>query len=130
MSFTVVIRSADREAGGDADDCYIKINGMDTKYNKYLVEVQNFMISSFTGLTTNFLELRSDNMPIINGIDSKFHRLRTVAFMNFNTFYQSPFIFEITPFNGIIHFQLYTDDGILTTINEDWVLSLKLTGIM
>lgn len=127
-SFTYIIRSEQQEAGGNNDSCFIRLNGLPSGYSEYLVNVNFLNIEGFTS-TSSFFELRTENIDFIDGFDSKFKGLRTIAFFNTSGIVQ-PHSFKMGNFNGrSIRFVLYDEDGVLSTINKKWVLSLNIQPI-
>lgn len=138
-SFTYIIRS---NTGNQAsNNINVRLTGLPTTYHKFYCEVVGFFVgcSLADALVTGVvIELRANDMGLLNGRDSVGSNLRTVAITNLNNTYpQSTFGFTCENFNNrMINFQLYDEYGNLLVLksggaafNKPWILVLKITPI-
>ena len=135
--FTYIIRS-NTASGTRSNDLTLRLNGLPSNYNLFHCEVVDFFVSAIQGDLTNYvIELRADNMGILNGRDTLLGSLSSVAFTNTNnTFPQSTYEFYCDNFNGrSIRFQLFDEYGTQLQLkaggnfNKSWILVLKIIPI-
>ena len=138
-SFTYIIRSSSGTLteGIGTNDLTIRMNGLPTTKSHFYCEVADFFVTTSDSIAT-IIELRQEGMNLINGCDTLWNELKTVAFTNTNnTFPQSVYAFKCENFNNKdVRFQLYDEKNVLMTnkagnasMSKPWVLVLKITPI-
>jgi hypothetical protein len=134
-SFTYIIRS-DNITSGTVTDCQIQLKGLKSQYKSYDVEVMGLNVN-FADLTipllpvlafTNaYMELQSDNLPFINGFDTKNNKYKTVGSTLCNN--GNSIVYKVSNFFG-----QYINLKIVGTLPTNfgvysWIIILKMTGI-
>jgi hypothetical protein len=140
-SFIYIIRSDSRTTAGDStNSCSIQLGGLSSQFREYDVEFVGLNLATDDCVFTNasFIELRTDNIGIVNGYDTKNKHLQTIAIVN--AFGIEPITFRCNNFNNrYVNFYLYGNDNSLLQadyndagvddFNRPWVLILKMTGV-
>jgi hypothetical protein len=140
--FMFLIRSSSKELSTQTtNNCTIRLNGLPQQYRLFDATLEalhiNTTLTTLNNLgNTSTVELRTDGLNFVNGMDTKNNNLRTVGFASLNqTFPQSEYKFRFENANGkSVSFQLYNDAGGLlqnsgSDYNLPWILILKLQGV-
>jgi hypothetical protein len=138
MSFTYIIRSANREYATDkTNNCTIRLMGLPQQYKKFKASVVALYVSTnslgigssnIAGqayanntpyLVNSVYELRADSLTT-GGIYDTNKTYSTIAFTtNNNSFPQSEYFFEMENVNGrSVRFQLLDENNILLTTTD------------
>jgi len=124
-SFTYIIRSSNKTSGNHYN-CVIRLEGLPSQYKSFIVEPIGFYADS--GMDA-YLEVFSEDMPIIGGYDTK-NKLLKILYSNALLNSSSPMIYKISNFNSrYINFHIYDDSGAFVDTITNWKLYLKFTGI-
>jgi hypothetical protein len=140
-SFTYIIRSDSKtNADDNTNSCSIQLGGLSSQYKEYDCELIGLNLATDFCVFTNssFVELRTDNLGIINGYDTKNKHLTTVGLVD--GYGIQPIKFRCYNFNNkYVNFYLYGsdntllqasfDEGAVDDFNRPWSLIFKMTGI-
>ena len=145
MSFTYIIRSANKETTGDnTNNCTIRLMGLPQQYKRFRASVSALYVSTnslgigsgnVAGITytpgtqvllNSIYELRADSLAS-GGISDTNRTYSTIAFTtNNNTFPQSEYFFEMENVNGrSVRFQLYDENNVLLQTSLSQTLTTK-----
>jgi hypothetical protein len=140
-SFIYIVRSDNKtNADDNTNSCSIQLGGLPTHYREFECEFVGLNLATDDCVFTSasFIELRTDNLGIMNGYDTKNKHLQTIAIVN--AIGVQPLTFRCNNFNNrYVNFSLYGSDNALLQadyndegvddFNRPWVLILKMTGV-
>ena len=145
MSFTYIIRSANKETAADnTNNCTIRLMGLPQQYKRFKASVVALYVSTnnlgigsgnIAGqayaagtqvLLNSIYELRADVLAI-GGIYDTNKTYSTIGFTtNNNTFPQSEYYFEMENVNGrSVRFQLFDENNVLLQTSLSQTLTTK-----
>jgi hypothetical protein len=134
-SFTIIIRSTDRDNSTDnTNDCWIKLK-CPSQYKYLLCEVNHFYITTTDGdvFNSDIFDLRSDNLNLHDHFDS--HNTIAMNYFLSDNVANARIKFTTANFNNQrVHFQLFDENNTLVqngenNYNHPWILILNCTGI-
>jgi hypothetical protein len=140
-SFIYIIRSDNKSNADDnTNSCSIQLGGLPSHYREFDVEFigLNLEIDDCIFTQGSFIEIRTDNIGLMNGYDTTHKHLQTIGIVN-SVGVQLPLTFRCNNFNNrYVNFSLYGSDSTLlqgnynaegvADFNRPWVLVLKMTG--
>jgi hypothetical protein len=125
--FMYIIRAGNRDTGTVLNS-YFRLTGLPSTYKYFDCEIVGFYHNMILPVANSLVELKTD-LPFINGYDLQNKRLTTIATNAINQ--NSTFQFRVENFNGrTVNFYLIDNDTANANTADDWVLYLKLKGVV